>query len=223
MIPKELAEKIEIAERVLRECRGIARTQDFLDAGLTFPDITHIQNAKAIEHLYRGYYKRRGDDSIPDTQYLSTFFPDAIICLDTALHYYGYSPSRFPIWTIARRRSKAGDKNRFYPFPYRVFLIRDDLHELGRTSAVFDGFELYIYDRERTMCDYFKLINQFDRDKFSGYAAAYMADDQKDLEKLFAYAEKLKLTPKQFRAMKAMTEGKPLFPSPNTEKTDEGV
>ena len=66
--------------------------------------------------------------------------------------------------------------------------VQTDLFELGKTKMQINGFELNVYDKERTICDCFKYKNQIDREIFNKAVNAYIADDKKNLANLSNYS-----------------------------------
>ena len=73
-----------------------------------------------------------------------------------------------------------------------VHFVSKDLYNIGRTTADFNGVQLAVYDRERTICDCFKFRSQLDSEVFNKALNAYVKDEQKNLANLVAYAKKLR-------------------------------
>ena len=63
--------KLEQIQAVLAQAGGIARTSDFVAAGVTKPELGAFCKAGELERIRQGYYQRAGDYNISEAQYLS--------------------------------------------------------------------------------------------------------------------------------------------------------
>ena len=77
--------------------------------------------------------------------------------------------------------------------PIKVYYVKDDIYELGKTMITENGVTFAIYDRERTICDMFKHRGKVDNEMFSKAVNAYANDTQKNLVALSDYARKLRV------------------------------
>ena len=59
------------------------------------------------------------------------------------------------------------------------------LFEIGKTSGDFNGVQLAVYDRERTICDCFKYRTKLDNEMFNKALNAYAADKKEEPEQSF--------------------------------------
>ena len=78
-------------------------------------------------------------------------------------------------------------------FAYKLYFVQNDKHKIGKSSGDFNGIELPIYDRERTICDCFKYRSKMDSEMFNKAINAYVADDKKNLSNLSKYAEEMRI------------------------------
>ena len=77
----------------------------------------------------------------------------------------------------------------------RVYTIKVELHELGRSSANTPfGHMVPVYDKERTLCDMVRSRNQFDKQALLGALKAYGRSQDKNLRNLMIYAEALRIS-----------------------------
>ena len=97
--------KLEQIQEVLAQAGGIARTSDFVAAGVTKPELGAFCKAGELERIRQGYYQRAGDYSISEAQYLRALLPEGIVCVESALFHYGYSDFAPRVWTLAVPRS----------------------------------------------------------------------------------------------------------------------
>ena len=199
--------KLEQIQEVLAQAGGIARTSDFVAAGITKPELGAFCKAGELERIRQGYYQCAGDYSISEAQYLRALLPEGIVCVESALFHYGYSDFAPRVWTVAVPRSISLTKLKLDMVPIRPYYIQNELHEIGKTAASFDGTELAVYDRERTICDCFKYRTKLDTETFSKAINAYVADDKKNLGNLSRYAKELGLYKRVMDLMEVMLNG----------------
>ena len=199
--------KLELAKATLRAFGGIAKTSDFLSAGVAKKELGAFCKASELARIRQGYYQLAGDDGISEAQYLHALLPEGIVCVESALFYYGYSDFAPRVWSLAVPRSISPAKLKIHVVPVKTYYIQNHLHETGKTQASFDGVDLAIYDRERTICDCFKYRARLDAETFGKALHAYVADDEKKLDNLSKYAKELGLYKRIMDLMEVMLNG----------------
>ena len=160
--------------------------------------VFYLQRQKLIEEGYiekvrRGYYQWIDHEDFSETGTVIRLFPDAILCMDTALRYYGYSDRTPGEWHLAV--SKDSGKSRFnidYPF-VKPYYIESTVLELGLTRGNMDGYEIRIYDKDRVICDCLRYRNKMDKEIFNKAIQNYIADPEKSIPKLMEYAGPLRV------------------------------
>ena len=165
------------------------------EEGLYYRDLQTLANLGLIEKVRRGFY-HWVEDGTSDIILIKKLFPDAVLCMETALFYYKYSDR------VPAKRSFAIDKNasrkRFkidYPF-IKAYRVKKELLTLGVTSIEIDGYEVRIYDRERTICDIIRNVNKIDKETFNKAIQRYLKDPQKNIVNLVNYSKILKVDKK---------------------------
>lgn len=199
--------KMEIAKQVLSVTGGIAKTADFLNAGLTKSDVCALTNDGFLKRIRHGYYQLANNTDISEEQFIASLIPEGIVCVESALFYYGYSDFSPRMWTIAVPRTISRTKLKTDAFNFKPYFIPKEHYELGKTAANFNGVTLAIYDRERTICDCFKYRTRLDNETFNKAIHAYVADDKKNLSKLSKYAKELGLFKKVTELMEVLLNG----------------
>ncbi|MEG1508701.1 MAG: type IV toxin-antitoxin system AbiEi family antitoxin domain-containing protein [Akkermansia sp.] len=194
--------KRELAEQVLESSRGIAKTVDFLSSGLSKTNVALLCQEGLLERIRHGYYQLSGNASISEELLLATLIPEGIVCMESALFYYGYSDFTPRIWTIAVPRTISRVKLKTEAVRFRAYYIPKAYYEIGRTTEKLNGVQLPIYDRERTICDCFKYRTKLDHETFNKAIYAYIADDKKNLSNLAKYAKEMRL----FKKLNALME-----------------
>ncbi len=79
--------------------------------------------------------------------------------------------------------------------------------QIGKSTDNFNGVELPVYDRERTICDCFKYRTKLDSETFNKAVNAYAADKNKNLANLSKYAKEMKLYAKVINLMEVLLNG----------------
>jgi predicted transcriptional regulator of viral defense system len=199
--------KLDLVKNVLTQFGGIAKTSDFVAAGVTKQELGEFCKAGELERIRQGYYQLAGNFSISEAQYLRALLPEGIVCVESALFYYGYSDFAPRVWTLAVPRSISLAKLKIDVVPIKAYYIQNNLHEIGKTFAPFDGTDLAIYDRDRTICDCFKYRTKLDSETFSKAINGYVADDEKNLGNLSLYSKELGLYKRVMDLMEVMLNG----------------
>ena len=200
-------DKKTLSKQVIIEKGGIAKTSDFVAAGIPAVDVVNLCNTGYLERIRHGYYQLADGDTYSEEQLLATLIPKAIICVESALFYYGYSDFAPRKWSIAVPRSMSRTKLDIDALTLQPYYVQPEIYELGKTTADFNGIILPIYDRERTICDCFKYRSRLDNEIFNKALNAYVNDSQKDLRNLSGYAKKLRVHKKVTELMEVLLNG----------------
>ena len=196
-----------ISKQVIIEKGGIAKTSDFVAAGIPAVDIVNLCNTGYLERIRHGYYQLADGNTSSEEQLIATLIPKAIICVESALFHYGYSDFAPRKWSIAVPRSMSRTKLDIDALTLQTYYVQSEIYELGKTTADFNGVVLPIYDRERTICDCFKYRSRLDREIFSKALNAYAKDEKKNLQNLSIYAKKLRVYKKVNELMSVLLDG----------------
>ncbi len=180
---------------------GIAKSADFVAAGIRAVDIVSLRNAGYLDRIRHGYYRMAQQNAVAEEQMLATLVPQGIVCLESALFHYGYSDVAPGRWSIAVPRSVSRARLEIEALPLQTYYVQQDIYDLGKTTDEFHGVELPVYDRERTICDCFKFRSRLDNELFSRALTAYANDPKKNLTNLSVYAKKLRVYNKMLELM----------------------
>ena len=196
-----------ISKQVIIEKGGIAKTSDFVAAGIPAVDIVNLCNTGYLERIRHGYYQLADWDTSSEEQLIAALIPKAIICVESALFHYGYSDFAPRKWSIAVPRSMSRTKLDIDALELQTYYVQSEIYELGKTTADFNGVMLPVYDRERTICDCFKYRSRLDNEIFNKALNAYVNDSKKDLRNLSEYAKKLRVHKKVTELMEVLLNG----------------
>lgn len=180
-------------QNIFAQYGGMMRTQQLEKEKIFYKTRQMLIEQGCIEKVRTGYYQWVNHDDFSEVGTVIRLFPDAILCMDTALRYYGYS-DRTPIeWHLAV--SKDSGKSRFkieYPF-VKPYYQESSVWALGLTKGEMDGHEIRIYDKERVICDCLRYRNKMDKEIFNKAIQRYVNDPEKNIPKLLEYAEALRV------------------------------
>ena len=172
---------------------GMMRTTQLAEEKIFYPQREKLIADGYVEKIRRGYYQWIDPDDFSEVGTVIRLFPDAILCMDTALRYYGYSDRTPGDWHLAV--SKDSGKSRFkidYPF-VKPYYVEPALLELGLTTVTMDGHTIRIYDKDRLICDCLRYRNKMDKEIFNKAIQKYIADPEKSIPKLMEYAGPLRV------------------------------
>lgn len=197
----------ELAKKVIIEKGGVAKSADFVAAGMRAVDVVNMCNAGYLDRVRHGYYQLAEEDISSEEQLLATLIPKGIVCVESALFHYGYSDFAPRKWSIAVPRSMSRTKLDIDALALQTYYVQQDIYELGRIIDDFDGVTLPVYDRERTICDCFKYRSRLDNEIFNKALNAYANDTKKNLQNLSVYAKKLRVYKKVTELMEVLLNG----------------
>ncbi len=172
---------------------GMMRTTQLAEEKIFYPQREKLIADGYVEKIRRGYYQWINPDDFSEVGTVIRLFPDAILCMDTALRYYGYSDRTPGNWHLAV--SKDSGKSRFkidYPF-VKPYYVEPAVLELGLTTGTMDGHAIRIYDKDRLICDCLRYRNKMDKEIFNKAIQKYIADPEKSIPKLMEYAGPLRV------------------------------
>ena len=174
----------------------VMTTKELLEAKLYYADIKKLLDEGFIERIRQGYYfwiKNRENGEIA---IIKRLFPDAVLCMETALFYYGYSDRNPAEWNFAIDKNVSKFRTNIeYPF-IKAYRMDSDLLRIGETTGEIDFIKVRIYDRERTICDVLKNMNKMDKEIFNKAIQGYVKDLKKNIPNLMIYAKKLRVEKK---------------------------
>lgn len=172
---------------------GMMRTTQLAEEKIFYPQREKLIADGHVEKIRRGYYQWIDHDDFSEVGTVIRLFPDAILCMDTALRHYGYSDRTPGEWHLAV--SKDSGKSRFkidYPF-VKPYYVEPSVLELGLTTGDIDGHTVRIYDKDRLICDCLRYRNKMDKEIFNKAIQKYIADPEKSIPKLMEYAGPLRV------------------------------
>ena len=167
---------------------GVLKTAELKDLGLSSRQIKRLLDDGIITKIKRGFYELK-DYIVRDEVIIARLFPQAVIFLESALFYYGYTDRIPSAWQIAvNKYSEATKYNIEYPL-IEPFYLEPKFINIGVSTIKIDGVRVRIYDRERTLCDVLRYEKKLEKEVFNNAINRYIEDPKKNIRKLFEYAE----------------------------------
>ena len=184
---------IEYYKRIFDRHGGMMRTSQ-----LAVEKVFYLQRETLIEDGYvekirRGYYRWVDPDDFSEAGTVIRLFPDAILCMDTALRYYGYSDRTPVCWHLAVSKDSGKSRFKIDDPVIKPYYVEPMVLELGLTAGDIDGHRVRIYDKERVICDCLRYRNKMDKEIFIKAIRSYVTDPGKRIQKLMEYAELLRI------------------------------
>ncbi len=185
--------EVEHYKGIFERYGGMMRTNQLEKEKIFYRKIQRLIQEGHIEKVRYGYYQWVEPNNFSEIGMINRLFPDAILCMETALRYYGYSDRTPGSWHLAV--SKDSGKSRFniaYPF-VKPHYVEPTLLELGLIDGQIDGHSVRIYDKERVICDCLRYRNKMDKEIFNKSIQNYVRDAGKSIPRLLEYAEALRV------------------------------
>jgi len=184
---------IEKYRNIFDRYGGMMRTKQLQEEEILYRPLQRLIEQGYVEKVRYGYYQWVDHDDFSEVSIVIRLYPDAVLCMDTALRHYGYSDRTPGEWHLAV--SKDSGKSRFridYPFA-RPYYVEPSILELGLIDGEIDGHKVRIYDKERVICDCLRYRNKMDKEIFNKAIRAYITDPGKRIPVLLEYSEILRV------------------------------
>ena len=175
-------------KRVFDANGGVVRTSTLREFGIYNQKLKKLIEEGIIEQIKRGYYQYIDDEFYSEIPLLVSLFPDGVLCMESALDYYGYTDRTPSAWHIAVDDKTARSIFRIsYPIVKPHFIVSSKFG-IGITEVEIEGTEIKVYDRERTICDCLLHRKKLDAEVFNNAIQSYIKDPERDPAKLAKYA-----------------------------------
>ncbi len=184
---------INAVRKIFSEHDYIMTTAQLDSYRIYYADIQQLLNEGYIEKIKRGYYHWAETYGEQEVKIINRLFPDAVLCMETALFYYQYSDRNPAEWNITIDKNVSRSRTNIdYPF-VKAFRVEPDLVSLGETKGSINFVDVRIYDRDRTICDVLRNMNKMDKEIFNKAIQGYVKDQKKNIPNLMEYAKVLRL------------------------------
>ncbi len=176
-------------EDIFQSCGGQLRMSEAIERGISRYMLYTLRDKGVIEQVSRGVYRLANLPPIsnPDLVTVGLRFPNAVICLVSALAYHEITtqvPHSVSVAVPRESRQPSLD----YP-PLSVHRFSDLAFRSGIEEHQIDGVSVKIYSLEKTLADCFKFRNKIGMDVVLEALKLYKARKQFNIEALFKYAK----------------------------------
>ena len=181
-------------EKLLADHNGIGKTADIVAAGISKETFYKYVKETELEKVAHGIYL--SPDVWADEMYLlQAQIPKAVYSHETALYLHDLAemeptpltvtvPSKYNSSTLAEKGVK-------------IVYIKKEWYALGVCRMPSPaGHLINVYDMERTICDIIRRRSEMDIYAFNYALTRYMKHKEKNLSRLMAYAEAMRLEKK---------------------------
>lgn len=184
---------VETISDVFSRYGWVLRRKELTLEGVSACTLRRMERDGWIVRPRAGYYEWVFQPGNSELTLVRRLFPEAILCMHSALYIYGYTDRVPTLWHLsAPLRATRSKYRRAYPRVKGYFLIPETL-ALGKTETEWDGQIVPVYDRDRTICDCIARRKRMDREIFNKALRAYCEDPQRDISRLMEYARKLNI------------------------------
>ena len=170
---------------------GIIETRKAAEHGISKAMLYKLCKEEKIYRIVKGQYILP-DDMQDELLSISKRSRNIIFSHETALFLHGISdrtPFEHTVTAPSDCIPSAAIKSEC-----KVYYIKPELFELGKTNLKTPaGNEVPAYDLERTICDVIRGRNKVGTETFLAALKLYAASPKKDLNKLHAYATKMRV------------------------------
>lgn len=159
-----------------------------LALGMSRTTLYALRDQGVIEKISRGIYRLADLPPLsnPDFVTVRLRFPEAVICLLSALEFHGLTTQVPHSVSIAVSRN-AGVPTLKHP-PIRVHRFSGEAFEAGVGEYNIDGVPVRIYNPEKTLADCFKFRNKLGMDVTLEALKLYAAQRNRNLDQVLRYA-----------------------------------
>jgi len=174
----------------------VMRTAELRAAKVYYEDIKRLMSDGLIEKIKQGYYHLVDENNDSEVNIINRLFPDAVLCMNTALFYYGYSDRTPNEWHLAVNKDISKYRVKIdYPF-IKTYFLEPEILPLGVAEGVIDNNIVRIYDKDRTICDCLRYMGKMDKEIFNKAVQGYVQDPKKNIPNLMRYAKPLRVQKK---------------------------
>jgi predicted transcriptional regulator of viral defense system len=174
---------------IFRKHGGQLRMSEAIANGITRYMLYSLRDKGIVEQVSRGVYRlvEMPPISNPDLVTVGLRFPNAVICLISALSYHNIT-TQIPhaVSVAVPRNSRIPSLD--YP-PIQAHRFSHEAYNSGIENHAIDGVSIKIYNPEKTLADCFKFRNKIGMEVVLEALKLYKSRQQFNLEKLLKYAK----------------------------------
>ena len=174
---------------IFKKHGGQLRMSEAIEHGITRYMLYSLRDKGIIEQVSGGVYRLTELPPIsnPDLVTVSLRFPNAVLCLISALSYHNITTQIPHVISVAVPRESRIPKLA-YP-PVQAHRFSNEAYNSGIGKHVIDGVSVKIYTPEKTLADCFKFRNKLGMDVVIEALRFYKSRQKFNLEELLKYGK----------------------------------
>jgi predicted transcriptional regulator of viral defense system len=179
---------VDQAIKIFTAHNGILRASQALAFGIAPRTLYAMRDAGLIRKISRGIYQLADQElpGNPDLISVALRIPKAVICLISALHFYGLT-TQIP-HKVYIALPQAAEKPRLDFPPLDIIWLSENSYTAGITKQLVDAVPIKIYSREKTIADCFKFRSKIGIDVALEAVKDYMKTPDQQIDQLLFYA-----------------------------------
>ena len=191
----KIEEVKDVVLKAIDENGGIVKKEQLGKLGVDYRRIVELLNSGDIVRVKNGYYTDKLE-RFSEEELVAALFPDAKLCMESALYAYGYIDQKPYGWRLAIDKNTS--KSRFkMDYPKIVpYYTEPEALDIGAATIELHGATFGIYHKERMICDCLKYESKMEHDDFKAAIQGYIKDEDKDISNLLEYARERKVIKK---------------------------
>lgn len=180
--------KNDLVLKLLKNNNGLITSLEAKSKGIDNKILQRMEKLGQLERVEHGLYM--DSNQMEDEYYLSQYrCKEGIFSHETALYFHELA-DRTPFQIMITIPSGYNTRLLKEKNKYKFFYVAKNLHTIGKiTMKTPYGNEVYVYDKERTICDCLKKKEQLDSDLVNDAVRRYLKTPGSDYAKLIKYAE----------------------------------
>lgn len=183
---------IQTAKQIFAAYNGIMKAQEVKNHKIYSHFLAKLVKQGYIERIRHGYYQWQDERSFSEAATIARLFPNAVLCRESALQYYGYTDRTPAAWYLAVDRGYTRSKFKIdYPIVKPAYFSESQM-KLGVETVEIDDVKLKIFNREHIICDCLRQENKMDAEIFNKAIKAYVKDPRKNIPRLMEYSKLLR-------------------------------
>jgi len=175
--------------KIFLKCRGQLRMSEAIEQGITRYMLYSLRDKGVIEQISRGIYRLVDLPPVsnPDLVTVALRYPNAVVCLISALSFHEITTQIPHEVSIAIPRN-SHPPSLEYP-PLLVHRFTDQAYQTGIEEHQIDGTTVKVYSPEKTLADCFKFRNKIGMDVVLEALKLYRSRRRFDHKKILEYAK----------------------------------
>jgi predicted transcriptional regulator of viral defense system len=180
--------KYETYKKIFIDNNGILRASQAIKLGVPEYVIYKMLDKGDLIRESRGFYRLKEANQISDYDLIqvSCLVPKGVICLISALYFYGLT-TQIPSEVYVALESFMKKPRLKFP-PIKVIYLSSNIFSLGIVEHVIDGVKVKMYNREKTIADCFKFRNKIGKEIAIEALKDYLHQPKSNINQIMEYS-----------------------------------